>query len=239
MNISRRDIEEIYGLENWGAGYFSVSRKGHLLVHVQPGQGHGVDVKAVVDTLSTQGLHPPLLLRFPQIISSQIIRLHEAFARAIAEGGYRGQYRGVFPIKVNQRKEVVGQILRTGREYDYGLEVGSKPELATALALHDNPHALLICNGLKDETFLQLALYGRWLGKQLLIVIENLGELEGIIRVAHKARVKPLLGIRVKLFSRGSGKWESETTRWLPEQRLFDSPMIWKGRPARATGQVS
>jgi arginine decarboxylase len=208
MNISRRDIEEIYGLENWGAGYFSVSRKGHLLVHVQPGQGHGVDVKAVVDTLSTQGLHPPLLLRFPQIISSQIIRLHEAFARAIAEGGYRGQYRGVFPIKVNQRKEVVGQILRTGREYDYGLEVGSKPELATALALHDNPHALLICNGLKDETFLQLALYGRWLGKQLLIVIENLGELEGIIRVAHKARVKPLLGIRVKLFSRGSGKWE-------------------------------
>ncbi len=208
MSISRRDIEEIYGLENWGAGYFSVSRKGHLMVHVQPGQGPGIDIKAIVDTLGAQDLFPPLLLRFPQIISSQITRLHEAFARAIAEGAYYGQYRGVFPIKVNQRTEVVAQILRAGRAYDYGLEVGSKPELATALALHDNPHALLICNGLKDETFLQLALYGRMLGKPLIIVLENLGELEGIIRVAKQSRVKPLLGIRVKLFSRGSGKWE-------------------------------
>jgi len=208
MSISRRDIEEIYGLENWGAGYFSVSRRGHLLAHVLPGQGHGVDIKAIVDTLSAQGLYPPLLLRFPQIITAQIKRLHEAFARAIAEGGYHGQYRGVFPIKVNQRQEVVGQIMRAGREFDYGLEVGSKPELATALALHDNPHALFICNGLKDETFLELALYGRMLGKLLVIVLENLGELEGIIRVARRARVKPLLGIRVKLVSRGSGKWE-------------------------------
>ena len=134
--------------------------------------------------------------------------MHEAFARAIAEGGYRGQYRGVFPIKVNQRQEVVAQILRAGRPYDYGLEVGSKPELATALALHDNPHALLICNGLKDETFIQLALYGRMLGKVVILVLENLGELEGIIRAVKHMRIKPLLGIRVKLFSRGSGKWE-------------------------------
>jgi arginine decarboxylase len=208
MSISRRDIEEIYGLENWGAGYFSVSRKGHLMVHPRPGQGSGVDLKAIVDSLGEQDLYPPLLLRFPQIISSQITRLHEAFARAIAEGGYRGQYRGVFPIKVNQRKEVVAQIMRTGRPYDYGLEVGSKPELATALALHDNPHALLICNGLKDETFIQLTLYGRMLGKSAILVLENLGELEGIIRLAKRTRVNPLLGIRVKLFSRGSGKWE-------------------------------
>jgi arginine decarboxylase len=208
MSISRRDIEEIYGLENWGAGYFSVSRKGHLMVHPRPGQGSGVDLKAIVDALGEQDLYPPLLLRFPQIISSQITRLHEAFARAIAEGGYRGQYRGVFPIKVNQRKEVVAQIMRTGRPYDYGLEVGSKPELATALALHDNPHALLICNGLKDETFMQLTLYGRMLGKSAILVLENLGELEGIIRLAKRTRVNPLLGIRVKLFSRGSGKWE-------------------------------
>jgi arginine decarboxylase len=208
MSISRRDIEEIYGLENWGAGYFSVSRKGHLMVHPRPGQGSGVDLKAIVDSLGEQDLYPPLLLRFPQIISSQITRLHEAFARAIAEGGYRGQYRGVFPIKVNQRKEVVAQIMRTGRPYDYGLEVGSKPELATALALHDNPHALLICNGLKDETFIQLTLYGRMLGKSAILVLENLGELEGIIRLAKTTRVNPLLGIRVKLFSRGSGKWE-------------------------------
>ncbi len=208
MSISRRDIEEIYGLENWGAGYFSVSRKGHLMVHPRPGQGSGVDLKAIVNSLGEQDLYPPLLLRFPQIISSQIIRLHEAFARAIAEGGYRGQYRGVFPIKVNQRKEVVAQIMRAGRPYDYGLEVGSKPELATALALHDNPHALLICNGLKDETYIQLALYGRMLGKSAILVLENLGELEGILRLAKRTRVNPLLGIRVKLFSRGSGKWE-------------------------------
>lgn len=208
MSISRRDIEEIYGLENWGAGYFSVSRKGHLMIHPKPGQSPAIDIKTIVDTLQEQRLHPPLLLRFPQIISSQITRLHEAFARAIAEGGYRGQYRGVFPIKVNQRKEVVTQIMRAGRPYDYGLEVGSKPELATALALHDNPHALLICNGLKDETFIQLALYGRMLGKRVILVLENLGELAGIIRVAKRARVNPWLGIRVKLFSRGSGKWE-------------------------------
>jgi arginine decarboxylase len=207
-NISRRDIEEIYGLENWGAGYFSVSRRGHLTVHTQPGQAPGIDIKAIVDTLGERGSYPPLLLRFPQIISSQINQLHEAFARAIAEGGYRGQYRGVFPIKVNQRREVVAQILRAGRPYDYGLEVGSKPELATALALHDNPHALLICNGLKDETFIQLALYGRMLGKIVILVLENLGELAGIIRVVKQMRIKPLLGIRVKLFSRGSGKWE-------------------------------
>ncbi|HXH08186.1 MAG TPA: biosynthetic arginine decarboxylase [Alphaproteobacteria bacterium] len=208
MSISRRDIEEIYGLENWGAGYFSVSRKGHLLAHPNPGQGPGIDVKTIVDALGEQRLHPPLLLRFPQIISSQIIRLHEAFARAIAEGGYRGQYRGVYPIKVNQRREVVTQIMRAGRPYDYGLEVGSKPELAMALAMHDNPHALLICNGLKDETFIRMALYGRMLGKNIVLVLENLGELAGIIRVAKRARIKPLLGIRVKLFSRGSGKWE-------------------------------
>jgi len=208
MSISRRDIEEIYGLDNWGAGYFSVSRKGHLLAHPNPGQGPGIDVKTIVDALGEQRLHPPLLLRFPQIISSQIIRLHEAFARAIAEGGYRGQYRGVYPIKVNQRREVVTQIMRAGRPYDYGLEVGSKPELAMALAMHDNPHALLICNGLKDETFIRMALYGRMLGKNIVLVLENLGELAGIIRVAKRARIKPLLGIRVKLFSRGSGKWE-------------------------------
>jgi arginine decarboxylase len=208
MNISRRDIEQIYGLDNWGAGYFSVSRKGHLTVHPRPGQGPGIDIKAIVDTLGEQGLNPPVLLRFPQIISSQITRLHEAFARAIAEGGYRGQYRGVFPIKVNQRQEVVMQIMHAGKPYDYGLEVGSKPEMATALALHDNPHALLICNGLKDETYIQLALHGRTLGKVVILVLENLGELEGIIRLAKRTRVKPLLGIRVKLFSRGSGKWE-------------------------------
>jgi arginine decarboxylase len=208
MSISRRDIEEIYGVENWGAGYFSVSRKGHLLIHPKPGEGPGIDIKAIVDTLGEQRLHPPLLLRFPQIITSQITRLHEAFTRAIAEGGYRGQYRGVFPIKVNQRKEVVTQIMRAGRPYDYGLEVGSKPELATALAMHDNPHALLICNGLKDEAFIQLALYGRMLGKTVILVLENLGELAGIIRMAKRTRVKALLGIRVKLFSRGSGKWE-------------------------------
>jgi arginine decarboxylase len=208
MNISRRDIEQIYGLDNWGAGYFSVSRKGHLTVHPRPGQGPGIDIKAIVDTLGEQSLNPPVLLRFPQIISSQITRLHEAFARAIAEGGYRGQYRGVFPIKVNQRQEVVTQIMHAGKPYDYGLEVGSKPEMATALALHDNPHALLICNGLKDETYIQLALYGRMLGKVVILVLENLGELEGIIRLAKRTRVMPLLGIRVKLFSRGSGKWE-------------------------------
>jgi arginine decarboxylase len=209
MSISRRDIEEIYGLENWGAGYFSVSRKGHLLVHPKPGQGPGIDIKAIVDTLGDEHrLHPPLLLRFPQIIASQITRLHEAFARAIAEGGYRGQYRGVFPIKVNQRREVVMPLMQAGRPYDFGLEVGSKPELAAALALHENPHALLVCNGFKDDAFMELALYGRMLGKAVILVLENLGELAAIVRLAKRTRIKPLLGVRVKLFSRGSGKWE-------------------------------
>ncbi|MFN7971967.1 MAG: biosynthetic arginine decarboxylase [Acidobacteriota bacterium] len=201
------DAGKVYGLEHWGRGYFSISEDGNLLVHPTREPHRFVDLKRIVDEAGADGVSPPLIVRFPQILASAVQELNEAFGKAIKEYDYGGVYRGVFPIKVNQKRVVVEEIIRAGRRYGYGLEAGSRPELMAALASDIGSDAIITCNGYKDEPFTRLALDGLRLGKTVILVLEKVSEMERILATAQKRGVRPLLGMRSKLYSRGSGKW--------------------------------
>lgn len=203
------DSVKLYGIENWGSGYFGVNRKGHLIVRSRAGDGRSVDVREVVDNLAERGIRSPLILRFPQLLQDRVRELNESFRRSISEVNYKGRYFGVFPLKVNQRRPVIEELLRAGRSYAFGLEVGSKSELFAGMALYDNPKGLLICNGYKDDEYIRSALIGTLLGKQVVIVAEKLLELDRILRIARDLKVTPLVGLRARLYSKGSGVWES------------------------------
>ncbi|MFM7399234.1 MAG: biosynthetic arginine decarboxylase [Verrucomicrobiota bacterium] len=205
-----KDAEDYYGFKRWGGGHFSVDPQGHLCVHPK-GDHRKIRITDIVREAEASGLKPPLTIRVQDLLRHRVARLNEAFRSAIAGEDYRGRYRGVFPIKVNQLREVVEEILDAGEEYDFGLEAGSKPELIIALALLENRKALLICNGYKDEEFIELALMGRRLGKQTIIVVEQLSEIDAIIRIAKRMGVMPHIGIRVKLTTSGEGKWADST----------------------------
>jgi arginine decarboxylase len=203
------DSAETYGIKSWSQGYFSISEAGHVVAHPQgPEAGH-IDLKELVDEVARRGIGLPLLIRFSDILKSRVVELHEAFRRAISEFGFRGDYRGVYPIKVNQHRYVVEEIVQFGRPYHYGLEAGSKPELLAVMALLDDPDALIVCNGYKDEEYIETALMASKLGRTVIIVVEKFSELELISTVADKIGVKPRIGIRVKLASKGSGRWEA------------------------------
>jgi arginine decarboxylase len=238
--ISTEQTIQTYGIENWGAGYFGINKLGHLTVRPTRNGARAADVKAVVDHLIARcQLTPPLLLRFPQIIASQIRELHQSFAQAIREFDYRGTHLAVYPMKVNPRRDVVETFLQEGSKYHYGLEVGTKAELYAALALEQHPESLLVCNGFKDEAFIEMAFLASRIGKQVFIVIEKLNELESFLRVAAHSARWPRLGVRVKLYSRGSGRWEKsggetakfgltttetlEVIKQLREHRLLDT----------------
>jgi arginine decarboxylase len=209
-NVSLEEVLETYGVENWGAGYFEVNRKGHLAVRPAEGDPRSVDVKELIDDLIEQHkLQLPILLRFPQILSNQLKKLHRAFQEASREFNYNAGHFGVFPMKVNPRREVVEEFLREGSKYNFGVECGSKAELYAALSLDQTPESLLVCNGFKDEAFVNLALMGVQIGKQVVIVVEKLTELKLIIRRSQETGVRPWIGIRAKLYSKGSGKWAS------------------------------
>ncbi|MGQ9897178.1 MAG: biosynthetic arginine decarboxylase [Acidobacteriota bacterium] len=208
MKAKLEEVAQTYGIENWGAGYFSINKKGHLVVHPSEYDRRGADLMEILEDLQRRRIHAPLLLRFPQILVNQMKKLTGAFRSAIREFDYKGRYYGVFPMKVNPRREVVEEFLRAGRRYDFGIEVGSKPELYAALAHEQAADSLMICNGFKDESYIRLALLGTELGKNVIIVIEKIGELETVIQLAQEIGVSPLLGIRVKLYSKGSGRWE-------------------------------
>ncbi|MFZ9596688.1 MAG: biosynthetic arginine decarboxylase [Bdellovibrionia bacterium] len=203
------DSLKLYNIENWGDQYFSINPSGNVTVHPRKGEGTGVDLKNVIEEIKAKGLEFPVLIRFQDIIRHRVVTLNEAFRKSIAEFGYKGRYQGVYPIKVNQMREVVEEIVDAGRPYDFGLEAGSKAELAAVLAMSTNPNALTICNGYKDYAFIKTALMGLKLGKQVIIVVEKLSEIHQIISVAKELGVTPQIGIRVKLYSKGSGKWES------------------------------
>ncbi|MFN7131941.1 MAG: biosynthetic arginine decarboxylase [Myxococcales bacterium] len=203
------DALETYGIRNWGSGYFGINDKGHVVVHPQGPNGPSADMKELVDEVSRRGIDLPLLLRFSDILHSRIIALNEAFRRAMQEQGYKGSYKGVYPIKVNQHRFVVEEIIKVGRQYNYGLEAGSKPELLAVMALLEDPNALIICNGYKDEEYIETALLASKLGRTVLLVVEKLSELALIARVAMKMDVRPRIGVRVKLSSKGAGKWEA------------------------------
>jgi len=200
---------ETYGIENWGAGYFDVNRKGNLIVRPGEGDPRAADVREIIDDLARRGITAPILLRFPQLVTAQVRKLQRAFSKSIREFEYQGAHMCVYPMKVNQQRSVVEEYLREGSRYDFGLEAGSKAELYAALALEQSPDSLLVLNGFKDEEFIQLAFAGAKSGKRVVIVVEKLSELDHILRIAetHEGNM-PMIGMRVKLYSKGSGRWE-------------------------------
>jgi len=199
---------ELYGFERWSHGVFGVNAAGHAVLHGLDGSPE-IDLKELVDEIRLRGLPLPVLIRFTDILRRRMAQINEAFRRAMDEHDYKGDYRGVFPIKVNQHRHVLEDIVAFGREHHYGLEVGSKPELLIAAAHHDDPEALIICNGFKDREYVDLALEVRRLGHRIFLVIEKPWELPLIIERARALGVDPLLGIRMKLAARGKGMWES------------------------------
>ena len=196
----------LYNIQRWGAGYFDVNAEGHV-VAMPLQNGVAVDLVDVIEEAKGRGLKFPLLIRFQDILRHRVQALNEAFRTSIAEFNYQGSYRGVFPIKVNQLREVVEEILEAGKPYQFGLEVGSKPELYAGMALQDQPGSLIICNGYKDTAFIRLALQGIKLGKKVIMVVEKLEELRQIITVSRQTGVEPMIGIRARLLSKGAGKW--------------------------------
>jgi arginine decarboxylase len=202
--------EELYGFKRWGAGHFGVDADG--LVTVRPlADARAIRILDVIDEALGTGLKAPMVIRFQDLLRHRVTRLNELFRQAIREEGYPGEYRGVFPIKVNQLREVVDEIIDAGKGYNYGLEAGSKPELMIALAMHEGHNRLIICNGYKDLDYIRLALIGRKIGKKIIIVVEQLSEVDDIIAIAEEVGVKPMIGFRAKLQTRGEGKWSSST----------------------------
>ena len=202
------DSAETYGIKYWSNGYFSINDLGHVICHPQGPEAGTIDLKELVDEVVRRGIGLPLLIRFSDILKSRVVDLHEAFRRAITEYGYKGDYRGVYPIKVNQHRYVVEEIVQFGRPYHYGLEAGSKPELLAVMGILDDEDALVVCNGYKDEEYIETALMCSKLGRKVIIVVEKFSELELIAGTAKKIGVRPRIGIRMKLASRGSGRWE-------------------------------
>ncbi len=206
---STTDAVEMYGIEEWSNGFFRVSDAGNVLVTIPDEDGRTIDVKALVDELRQRGLGMPILLRFSDVLRRRIGALNEAFQTAIEAYGYQGDYRGVYPIKVNQERQVVEEVVRFGRPYHHGLEAGSKPELLAVLGMLEDEEALIICNGYKDAEYIETALLGSQLGRTVIIVVEKLSELPLIARISKQTGIRPRLGMRAKLSTRGSGRWES------------------------------
>ena len=196
-----------YNIDRWGAGYFAINGAGNLQVTPLMNGGAPIDLMTVVAEAKEQGLSFPLVIRFQDMVRHRVHTVCKAFGAAIAEAGYQKPYRGVFPIKVNQLREVVEEILDAGAEFHFGVEAGSKPELLAALAVHRDPESLIICNGYKDSSFIQNALLGRKLGKQIILVVEKIEELKQIVEVSREMGVEPMIGFRVRLQSKGAGKW--------------------------------
>jgi arginine decarboxylase len=202
-----RDSADLYQVGQWGAGFFAINEEGH--VEVSPGGrgGPSVDLHVLVDQLRERGLGLPLLVRFPGIIHSRIDALNGAFARAIAEEGYGGRYRPVYPIKVNQQRRVVETLLDHGAQHGFGLEAGSKPEVLAALAMADRPDSMLVLNGYKDHEFVETALLATKLGRDAILVVDRYRELEIILRTADRLGIPPRLGVRAKLDAKAEGRW--------------------------------
>ncbi len=204
------EAEAFYGLKHWGGGHFSVDDQGFVQVHPLA-DGRTIRLADVVREAMGKGIRPPMTLRIQDLLRTQVTELNRVFREAIREEGYSGCYRGVFPIKVNQLREVVEEIRDAGKSFHFGLECGSKPELMVALAMHKDPEALIICNGYKDEDFIRLVLFGRRLGREIFLVVEQASEVARIVRMSRELDVRPLIGFRVKLSAAGEGKWAASS----------------------------
>ena len=204
------DIEaaiSTYNVDGWGTGYFTVNDSGNVQVMPLQEAGGAIDILAVVNEARARGLSFPLVVRFQDLLRHRVEAVNHAFGNAIKEFSYGSEYRGVFPIKVNQLREVIEEIVDAGQQFHFGLEAGSKPELIAALAMHKDPESLIICNGYKDRAYIRSALLGRKLGKSVVIVVEKIEELEQTIRISKEIGVEPHIGIRVRLHNKGAGKW--------------------------------
>jgi arginine decarboxylase len=206
-----RDSLELYNVPQWGQGFFGINAAGHVEVHPRPENGAVIDLLGLVQDLERRGLRTPLLIRFSDLLAGRVERLCDSFRRAIEEYGYRGRFRGVYPIKVNQQRHVVEEIIEFGARYGIGLEAGSKPELLVALALLDTPDALIICNGYKDRAYIETALLAQKLGRTPLIVVDRFHEIDLVVKTAREIGIQPHLGVRARLTTKGAGKWVEST----------------------------
>lgn len=208
---SIEDSERLYNLQGWGEPYFSINAAGHVTVSPKGDRGGAIDLLQLVESLKQRQLKLPILIRFPDILEDRIKRLHACFARAIARYAYPGSYQGVFPIKCNQQHPLVKDVVRFGAPYQFGLEAGSKPELMIALATLDTPGAFLICNGYKDQEYVETALLAQRLGHRTILVLEQPSDLTLVLDASDRLQIQPLLGVRAKLNVKGSGRWAATT----------------------------
>ncbi|MEG1617719.1 MAG: biosynthetic arginine decarboxylase [Bacteroidales bacterium] len=201
------DSAELYNINGWGLNYFNINEKGNVTVTPRPGN-HAVDLKELMDELQVRDLTAPVLLRFPDILDTRIEKISNCFKQAAEEYGYQAQNFIIYPIKVNQMKPVVDEIVGHGKKFNIGLEAGSKPELHAVLASNIDSDSLIVCNGYKDENYIELALLAQKMGRSIFLVVEKMNELKTIARIAKRLNIRPNIGIRIKLASSGSGKWE-------------------------------
>jgi arginine decarboxylase len=207
MSWTIGDSAELYGISNWGSKYFSITAQGDIQVHPDGSEGSGVNLPELVEDIRRRGLHTPLLIRFSDILASRVREISACFEHAMQEYEFRGRYRGVYPIKVNQQRQVVEELVELGGPFGLGLEVGSKPELLVGLAVLDTPDALIVCNGYKDRAYIETALLAQKLGRLPVIVLDRPNELDGLIKVSRELGIRPHIGVRARLAARGAGKW--------------------------------
>jgi arginine decarboxylase len=207
-----KDAVELYNVNGWGLPFFDINDAGNIEVTpAGPGSSLKIDLKELVDDLRSRGLNLPLLIRFSDILRTRVEMLCGAFQQAIADNDYKGAYRGVYPIKVNQQRHVVEELMEYGRPFNLGIEAGSKPELLVALALQENPEALILCNGYKDRAFIETALLAQKLGRRVVITMDRLGELDTILTASRDLDLRPVIGVRARLSTKGAGKWVEST----------------------------
>ncbi len=204
------DSAELYQVKAWGQEYFGINQRGALTVSSPDVDGE-IDILTLVKDLERRGYATPLLLRFSDILRHRVAKLSGSFAKAIAEYEYNGRYRPVFPIKVNQQRQVVEELVRVGHQFELGLEAGSKPELLVALAMNENQSGLTICNGYKDDEYIEMALYAQKLGREIYLVVDRWAEIDHIIKVSQRMGIRPRIGVRARLSTRGAGKWVEST----------------------------
>jgi len=205
---SVHDASEMYEVSRWGHGYFSVNDAGHVEVHPTKDPATAIDLKELIDRLQLRGIHLPVLVRFTDILRHRLGEIHAAFQAAIEQNQYQGSYNCVYPIKVNQQRQVVEEVMDFGKPFGFGLEAGSKPELLAVVAMADNATPI-ICNGFKDAEYIETAMLSQKIGRKIIPVVEKYTELTLILDAAEKAGVRPQIGVRVKLAARGSGRWQS------------------------------
>ncbi len=206
-----KDSLELYNVHGWGRDFFSINEAGHVEVTPAGPSSPKIDLKELIDDLRNRGLNLPFLIRFSDILRTRVQQLCGSFQQAIAENDYKGVYRGVYPIKVNQQRHVVEELVEYGRPYNLGIEAGSKPELLVALALQDNPEALILCNGYKDKAYIETALLARKLGRRVIVIMDRVAELDTVLAASRELDIRPVIGVRARLSTKGAGKWVEST----------------------------